>query len=331
VLSVIESTDPTWWLVRATSGSLGLAPATYLKMVEATGTSVSSYCRALYAYSAAKPDELSYYFMSFSHIRFSEGSKISLSKKEGDWWFGSLTGASGWFPSNYVEEEAPDPAPAPAPAPAKVAPPRPKPAASSPTTARKAAPTAPGAKGSPAAPGAKAAPAPPGSKAPPVAPGAKASPIPPKPSAIPPKALATPVKAGSIPTKPAQAKRVGKALFNFTGERAEDVGVEDGELVDLLDTSDPDWWTVRRQRDGQQGFVPASYVEELFAMDYQVPPSPALLAYPTRARPSRPSSSLLLTATCSFACSRPANGHRSATVCGPSAGVVPRPRAPNHL
>lgn len=53
-------------------------------------------CRALYAYRAAQPDELS----------FPKDAIITkVEKKDGGWWQGDYAGqAGGWLPSNYVEE-----------------------------------------------------------------------------------------------------------------------------------------------------------------------------------------------------------------------------------
>ncbi|XP_077540159.1 dynamin associated protein 160 isoform X4 [Haemaphysalis longicornis] len=47
---------------------------------------------ALYAYQSQEPGDLS----------FSAGDVISVSKKEGEWWTGTLAGQTGIFPSNYV-------------------------------------------------------------------------------------------------------------------------------------------------------------------------------------------------------------------------------------
>lgn len=51
--------------------------------------------KARYAFQQTNEDELS----------FSKGDIISVSRQEeGGWWEGSVSGNSGWFPSNYVRE-----------------------------------------------------------------------------------------------------------------------------------------------------------------------------------------------------------------------------------
>lgn len=53
---------------------------------------------ALYAYQSQEPGDLS----------FNAGDVISVSKKEGEWWTGTLAGQTGIFPSNYVRLYEPE-------------------------------------------------------------------------------------------------------------------------------------------------------------------------------------------------------------------------------
>ena len=140
--------------------------------------------------------------------------------------------------------------------------------------------------------------APPGARRPPPPQAAKPAPAPPPASAKHPAAAPSTVAksahvGSSIPVKPpvpvggklgkpslippaskaskaAGQKRVARTLYNFMAQKEGDLNVEDGDIVDLLDTSDADWWMVRQQRSGATGMLPASYLEEIFATDYQV-------------------------------------------------------------
>lgn len=53
---------------------------------------------ALYTYESPEPTDLT----------FSEGDVILVSKKEGEWWNGSIGDRTGVFPSNYVKPKETD-------------------------------------------------------------------------------------------------------------------------------------------------------------------------------------------------------------------------------
>lgn len=48
----------------------------------------------MYSYTAAESTDLA----------FNEGDMIVVTKKEGDWWTGTLGDKSGMFPANYVKK-----------------------------------------------------------------------------------------------------------------------------------------------------------------------------------------------------------------------------------
>jgi len=52
------------------------------------------------------------------------------------------------------------------------------------------------------------------------------------------------------------------ALYKFTARDENDVNVERGELLTVLNKDDPDWCYVSRS-DGQEGFVPSAFVYPL--------------------------------------------------------------------
>lgn len=53
---------------------------------------------ALYTYESPEPGDLT----------FREGDVILVSKKEGEWWHGSIGDRKGLFPSNYVKPKEAD-------------------------------------------------------------------------------------------------------------------------------------------------------------------------------------------------------------------------------
>lgn len=62
------------------------------------------------------------------------------------------------------------------------------------------------------------------------------------------------------PTRAAQPAQSAIALYDHTPGSDEEVAIREGEKLTVLDTSDPDWFTVRTD-DGREGIVPATYVE----------------------------------------------------------------------
>ncbi|XP_078322482.1 intersectin-1-like isoform X4 [Crassostrea virginica] len=70
---------------------------------------------AMFTYTSSEPGDLN----------FNQGETIQVTKKEGDWWTGSLDGRSGIFPANYVKATEKQPATSPTPAVQTAAPPPP--------------------------------------------------------------------------------------------------------------------------------------------------------------------------------------------------------------
>lgn len=68
---------------------------------------------------------------------------------------------------------------------------------------------------------------------------------------------------------PSAGKVVARALYSYEAGDAKDVAIEDGDLMDVVEKGS-EWWTVRVHRTGIAGLVPANYVEEVVAHDYQV-------------------------------------------------------------
>lgn len=101
---------------------------------------------AMYSYTSSEPGDLT----------FNQGQLIQVTKKDGDWWTGSIGERSGIFPANYVKAAeqqatpsptpatqiaAPQPQPVVAPHPQPVAAPQPQPAANQPASTQQKAGT----------------------------------------------------------------------------------------------------------------------------------------------------------------------------------------------
>ncbi|KAF9920531.1 actin organization and endocytosis protein [Linnemannia zychae] len=57
---------------------------------------------------------------------------------------------------------------------------------------------------------------------------------------------------------------IGKAqvLYTYAGESSEELSVEVGEMVDLMDKPDPLWWRVKNDQ-GRMGMLPSAYLKEI--------------------------------------------------------------------
>jgi len=52
-------------------------------------------------------------------------------------------------------------------------------------------------------------------------------------------------------------------LYNFQARRQGDLGMEAGRTVQILDTSDPEWWRGRCPLTGSVGYILQSYLSRL--------------------------------------------------------------------
>ncbi len=62
------------------------------------------------------------------------------------------------------------------------------------------------------------------------------------------------------PAEDVQDGTMGIALYDFTGDAADELSVKEGEVLLVVDRSNEDWWKCRNQV-GQEGVVPASYID----------------------------------------------------------------------
>uniref|UniRef100_A0A8C3D9S5 Intersectin-1 n=1 Tax=Corvus moneduloides TaxID=1196302 RepID=A0A8C3D9S5_CORMO len=101
VITVLEQQD-MWWFGEV-QGQKGWFPKSYVKLI-------SGVCHVLYF---PFPEYIAMYTYESSEqgdLTFQQGDLILVTKKDGDWWTGTLGDKSGVFPSNYVrlkDSEAP--------------------------------------------------------------------------------------------------------------------------------------------------------------------------------------------------------------------------------
>lgn len=53
-----------------------------------------------------------------------------------------------------------------------------------------------------------------------------------------------------------------KVLYAYAGQSDEELSVESGDVVEVMDKPDPLWWRARDAH-GNSGMIPAAYLEEL--------------------------------------------------------------------
>jgi hypothetical protein len=64
--------------------------------------------------------------------------------------------------------------------------------------------------------------------------------------------------AAAAPAAPARPRVV--ATFSLAQSGADTLALTRGDELEVLDTSEGDWWRVRRLADGAEGMVPSNYV-----------------------------------------------------------------------
>ncbi|XP_076392418.1 dynamin associated protein 160 isoform X5 [Megachile rotundata] len=96
LIKVIEQ-QGDWWYGTSNAGT-GWFPKSYVKEISVSQPAVvdglNEYYMALYPYASTEPGDLN----------FNQGEIILVTKKEGDWWTGTIDDRVGVFPANYVEK-----------------------------------------------------------------------------------------------------------------------------------------------------------------------------------------------------------------------------------
>lgn len=124
----------------------------------------------------------------------------------------------------------------------------------------------------------RAAPPAPAPPPPPPAPAAPAAPPPPPP----------PPAAAAAPSQPQKQSHV--MAYDFQASESDEITVNEGDAVQVVDDSSEDWWTVIRIATGEQGNVPAQYVEASAAPAAAPQPPPVRFAPPPQRTRSASSS-----------------------------------------
>ena len=52
-----------------------------------------------------------------------------------------------------------------------------------------------------------------------------------------------------------------RAQFEYSAQTDEELGIQEHELLLIIDDSDADWWTAKVKQTEQVGLVPSTYVE----------------------------------------------------------------------
>ncbi|CAK9815717.1 ITSN1 [Anthophora quadrimaculata] len=97
IIKVIEQ-QGDWWYGTSSADVNGWFPKSYVKEIAVNQAAVvdglNEYYVALYPYTSAEAGDLT----------FNQGEVILVTKKEGDWWTGTIEDRNGIFPANYVEK-----------------------------------------------------------------------------------------------------------------------------------------------------------------------------------------------------------------------------------
>merc|ERR1712126_123626 len=70
--------------------------------------------------------------------------------------------------------------------------------------------------------------------------------------------MSKPATAPRPAPKPRNVK-VMRALYDYTGEEEDELSFNAGDILYVVDSSDPDWWRARCK--GQEGLIPSNMVE----------------------------------------------------------------------
>ncbi|CAG5853966.1 unnamed protein product [Menidia menidia] len=113
VIHVLEQQE-NWWLGEL-NGEQGWFPKTYVKLLGEEEASDSKSSAATDATDSADSQQLEEYVALYTYespqpgdLTFREGDVILVSKREGEWWNGSIGDQRGLFPSNYVKPKETD-------------------------------------------------------------------------------------------------------------------------------------------------------------------------------------------------------------------------------
>ncbi|EMT64439.1 Myosin-1 [Fusarium odoratissimum] len=81
---------------------------------------------------------------------------------------------------------------------------------------------------------------------------------------------------------PSPPKVMAKVLYDFAGQRENELTITANEIVEIVQKESNGWWLAKNPQTAQQAWVPAAYVEE------QAPPAPRAPPAPPRSKPTPP-------------------------------------------
>ncbi|QPG95817.1 class II myosin [Epichloe festucae Fl1] len=87
------------------------------------------------------------------------------------------------------------------------------------------------------------------------------------------------------PTAPARPKVMAKVLYDFNGQRDNELSIKAGDMLEIVQKENNGWWLAKN--DLGQAWVPAAYVEEQAAPAPRAPPAPPV-AKPKPTPPAPP-------------------------------------------
>ncbi|KAF8907371.1 SH3 domain-containing protein [Gymnopilus junonius] len=85
------------------------------------------------------------------------------------------------------------------------------------------------------------------------------------------------VRSPPLPAPRAASLPQAKALWAYSGEDSDDLAFEAGDIVEIVEETNADWWTGRVN--GKQGLFPSAYVERLAQAPAPGPSAAAPKAY----------------------------------------------------
>ncbi|KAF9453483.1 SH3-domain-containing protein, partial [Macrolepiota fuliginosa MF-IS2] len=77
----------------------------------------------------------------------------------------------------------------------------------------------------------------------------------------PPRSIAPPSLPAPTPAAAAPVVPKARAIWAWTGQDAGDLSIQQGDVIEILEETNGDWWTGRLN--GRQGLFPAAYVERV--------------------------------------------------------------------
>ncbi|KAJ9137606.1 Myosin i myo5 [Coniochaeta hoffmannii] len=89
---------------------------------------------------------------------------------------------------------------------------------------------------------------------------------------------------------PAKAKVMAKVLYDFQGQRENEMSIKAGQMIEIVQKENNGWWLAKPESGAGQAWVPAAYVEEQAPPPVVAPrpPPPPPAANGARAKPQPP-------------------------------------------